>query len=40
MKARCSQWFGQIFLLGLLLLLAQTALAQGMQVRLGVNGMV
>ncbi len=40
MKARFSQWFFQVFLVGLLLLLAQTALAQGIQVRLGVDGMV
>jgi len=40
MKARFSQWFCQLILVGLLLLVAQTAVAQGMQVRLGVSGMV
>ncbi len=40
MKARFSQWFYQLMLVGLLLLLAQAALAEGMRVRLGVNGMV
>jgi len=40
MKARFSQWFYPLILVGFLLLLAQTALAQGMRVRLGVSGMV
>lgn len=40
MKARFSQWFYKFILVGLLLLVAHTALAQGIQVRLGVSGMV
>ena len=40
MKGRCAQWFYRLVLVGLLLLLAQTAVAQGMRVRLGVSGMV
>lgn len=40
MNERYTRWFCQFILVGLLLLLAQTALAQGIQVRLGVDGMV
>jgi hypothetical protein len=40
MKGRCAQWLFQIGLVGLLLLVAQGAVAQGMRVRLGVSGMV
>ncbi len=40
MKGRYTRWFCQLILAGLLLLVAQTALAQGIQVRLGVDGMI
>ncbi len=40
MKGRYAQWFCQIVLVGFLLLVAQTAVAQEMRVRLGVSGMV
>lgn len=40
MKGRYTRWFCQLVLVGLLLLVAQAAVAQGMRVRLGVNGMV
>jgi hypothetical protein len=40
MKARFNQRVRQLILVGLLLLVAQAAVAQGMQVRLGVSGMV
>ncbi len=40
MKARFGRKLCQLILLGLLLLAAQTAVAQGMRVRLGVSGMV
>lgn len=40
MKGRCAQWFYRLVLVGLVLLLAQAALAEGIRARLGVSGMV
>lgn len=40
MKAGFTRGFRPFVLIGLLLLMGQTAVAQGIQVRLGVNGMV